>query len=204
MAQYLKDDVQRRIAAAALEEFCARGFRSATMAAIARAAGISTGNIYRYYENKEVLFDDVVPPSLVRELKRLIRDRMKALEGVDDVRELSADAPWHVLSREVMDLALTHRLPVAILLSNAPGTRHEGFAEELIGSMSELALAHFHGLKPDLRVSATIRLNLAIVYRNLVLAMVRILTTFEEPTLIEGAVSEYTRFHLAGLKALFA
>jgi AcrR family transcriptional regulator len=203
MPQYLKDEVQRRIAAAALRVFAADGFRAATMARIAREAGISAGHIYRYYENKDVLFDDVVPPKLARELGRLVRGRVKALEGVSDVRSLAPGSEWHVISRELLAFAIEHRLAVAILLKNAEGTKHEGFAEEMIASLSKLAIEHFRALDPEVRADETMRLNLEIVYRNLLGAMVRILTRFEEPALIARAVEEYARFHLAGLAALF-
>ncbi len=204
MPQYLKDDVQRRIAAAALRIFATEGFRAATMARIARDAGISTGNIYRYYENKEVLFDEVVPPKLVRDLGRLVRGRVKALEGVEDVRALEPGSTWHVISQELLELSIEHRLAVAILLKNAEGTRYEGFAEEMVASLSKLAVQHFRAIDPDVYVGPTVRLNLEIVYRNLLGAMVRILTELEEPALIAEAVEEYARFHLAGLQALFA
>lgn len=203
MPQYLKDDVQQRIAAAALRIFATEGFRAATMARIAREAGISPGNIYRYYENKEVLFDDVVPASLVRELERLVRGRVKALEGVADVRSLAPGSPWHVVSEELLAFAIEHRLAVALLLENAEGTKHEGFADRMVGSLSRLAIEHFRALDPSVEVSATMRLDLEIVYRNLLGAMVRILTRFEEPARIAEAVEHYSRFHLAGLKALF-
>lgn len=203
MPQYLKDDVQQRIAAAALRIFATEGFRAATMARIAREAGISPGNVYRYYENKDVLFDEVVPPSLVRELKRLVRGRVKALEGVEDVRSLAPGSPWHVISEELLAFAIEHRLAVALLLENAEGTKHEGFADDMVASLSRLAIEHFRALDPSVEVSATMRLDLEIVYRNLLGAMVRILTRFEEPARIAEAVEHYARFHLAGLKALF-
>ena len=53
MAQVLKDHVRERIVEAATEVFAARGFGGAAMSAIAEAAGISTGNVYRYFPTKE-------------------------------------------------------------------------------------------------------------------------------------------------------
>lgn len=48
------------IIAAAMAEFLARGFADATMAGIARRAGIAKGTSYLYFETKEALFAGIV------------------------------------------------------------------------------------------------------------------------------------------------
>ena len=56
LPQVLKDEVEQRIRRAALEVFAEKGYPAAAMAEIARRAGISAGNIYRYFPGKKALF----------------------------------------------------------------------------------------------------------------------------------------------------
>jgi AcrR family transcriptional regulator len=58
--QVLKNAVRERILNAAKSEFLDRGYSSASMRSIADLAEITVGNIYRYFENKESLFENVV------------------------------------------------------------------------------------------------------------------------------------------------
>lgn len=55
-----KDDRRRQIAHAALDLFAERGFESATVSDIARAASVSKGTIYLYFDSKEDLFFSAV------------------------------------------------------------------------------------------------------------------------------------------------
>jgi AcrR family transcriptional regulator len=202
VAQHLKDRIQERIAAAALEVFAARGFGGATMVEIARAAGVSTGNIYRYYENKDVLFRDVVPDELPERLLRLVRRRLKSLGGVRDQGALSAGAAFHLASEELLAFSLENRLAVVVLLARAEGTPHARFRDDLVAELEKLALAHFRELDPGLEVSAAQRHALGLVYRGLVGSMTEILARHADEREIRRELAAYQRYHLAGLKGL--
>lgn len=60
--QILKDEVRENIRLAAVAEFKLKGYSSACMRTIADSAGISVGNLYRYFRNKECLLDFIVAP----------------------------------------------------------------------------------------------------------------------------------------------
>jgi AcrR family transcriptional regulator len=51
---------RRQIVEGARQIFLARGFDAASMSDIARAAGVSKGTLYVYFENKEQLFQAIV------------------------------------------------------------------------------------------------------------------------------------------------
>lgn len=61
--QYLKDEVKNRIISSALKEFSDKGFQDASMRQIAKDADVALGNMYRYFENKEILFNEIVSPA---------------------------------------------------------------------------------------------------------------------------------------------
>ena len=203
MPQTLKDQVRDDVAAAALRVFARRGVVAATMAEIAAEAGISTGNIYRYWSSKEALFHDVVDERFVRELMRLLRRRVRALDGVDDVRTLEASHLYHLASERLLAFCIAHRLRVAILLGRSAGTRYEDFTERTVRTLIALAIAHFRGLDPRLTLTPALRFNLNQIYHAFVRTLVTVLAEFEDEAGIRAIVGGYSRYHLAGLKYLF-
>ena len=64
----MKPDKREEIIKAALELIAEQGFHGAPMASIAERAGVGAGTIYRYFENKDVLIND-----LYRELEERIQ-----------------------------------------------------------------------------------------------------------------------------------
>jgi AcrR family transcriptional regulator len=203
MPQHLKKQVQEDIIAAALKLFAEKGFREATMAEIAKAAGISTGNIYRYYGNKETLFDVALPDEFVERFVDLTRRKVQALAGVQDVRLLKGESPYHLLSEELLAFCIKNRMRIVILLGKSDGTRCEGVGERVVQELCKLAIVHFHGIRPDLRVTEVMRFDLREIYRNSMCAVVNILRRFEKETAIREAIETYSKFHLAGLKGFF-
>jgi len=201
MAQTLKTEVEERIRDSALEEFSARGYTAATVGDIARRAGISTGNVYRYFGSKELLLEAVLPPTLVRRFLQLMHGRVDALKGVADYRRLPQSAGFHEAARRMLDFAVEHRREVLILLARAEGTPHERVAERLVRWLVQSAILHFRdrGLEgPD-----GVESILELIYRNYVAALAQILAEHREPRAIRRLVEGYARYHLAGMNAPF-
>ena len=71
MAQTKKDGVREAILAAAFAQFSERGYSESSIPAIARAAGISTANVYRYFPSKLAILYKLYEPWLVQRLDRL-------------------------------------------------------------------------------------------------------------------------------------
>lgn len=78
-----RGDKRLRITEAAIQVFAERGFHSARVSDIARAAGVADGTIYLYFKNKEDLLLCIFEEKMV-----VLRDGlMEALEGVTDPGE---------------------------------------------------------------------------------------------------------------------
>jgi AcrR family transcriptional regulator len=56
---------RQAIVAAALEEFCARGFAATRIDDVAARAGVAKGTIYLYFDDKQALFREIVGTMLV-------------------------------------------------------------------------------------------------------------------------------------------
>mgnify|MGYP000076603757 CR=1 FL=1 len=78
---------QEAILEAAARVFASEGFDRASMAALAREAGISKANIYHYYDSKDALLFDLLDSHL-----KALRDRLVAvkLEGLSPPEKLAA------------------------------------------------------------------------------------------------------------------
>lgn len=202
MAQYLKDDVRDRIVRAALAVFARDGVRAATMAAIAKQAGISAGNIYHYFPTKDALHAAVIPEAFVRRLERLVRDRVRSLRGVADMAALDPGAPFHTLAEDLLAFSIQHRLEVVVVLGRSAGTRDAGFAAHLVRVMQRLAVAHAHSLGGTRTVRPSVRRALDRIYRHWVASLVEILETHATEPAIREALAVHARYHLSGLSAL--
>jgi len=202
VAQYLKDAVQARITTGALEVFARRGFRKATMAEIAAAAGVSTGNIYRYYRNKVSLFDVVVSDEFVSTFTRLLRLRVKAFDGIADAGEPRPGEAYRAASEILLAFAIDDRLRLVVLLGRSEGTRLEGFASRIISELQRQALAYARRRRPALKVTPGLRFTLGQIYRNWIGTLVTVLEEFETEAEIREIVDSVSSYHLAGLRGL--
>lgn len=128
MAQVLKEEIRENIWGAALEEFYEKGYKPAAMRAIAGKAGIPTGLIYSYYENKEALFDAVLAP--------VNYDWDAVLSGEDENHGHGAGGLSQAERRCLMAL-MDHRKEFIILMDKSQGTKYENKKEELISRIGE-------------------------------------------------------------------
>lgn len=204
MAQKLKNEIQKGIADAGLRAFAEQGYQNAAVADVARAAGVSAGNVYRYFKNKKALYDSLISPDFVQTFTRLLFQRVHALSGVEDIEGLAPNAPFHLISEELFLFCLENRLRVVVLLARSRGTQNEHFAEELTALLIQWAIAHFEALDPKLEMTKVKKFALEKIYRNYVLAWVECLEAFDGEREIRQAIEAFSRYHLAGLKAFFA
>lgn len=191
------------IVAAAAARFARVGYPSTTVADVATDAGVSTGNVYRYFEGKERLLDAVVPRAFASELRTRIRARIEALGAERDVRTLPPDAPYHLVSQELLELCIENRERVVILLGQGQGTPFEGYAAELASELVTWALAYARKAWPKLRPSEELRFALSRIYAAYVASLADALATFAEPARIRAAVHHLSTHHLGGLRHLF-
>src|SRR5580698_7158680 len=66
-----KDERRKEILDVAFEEFAAKGYAGASMAAIARGAQASKETLYAWFENKETLFNTVFESRLAGMVSRV-------------------------------------------------------------------------------------------------------------------------------------
>ena len=117
---------------AARKEFMDKGFQSASLRNIVKAAGVTTGAFYGYYRSKEELFD-----ALVGEHYRYFMDRYTGALNTfallppemqrEQVGKISGDT-----MEEVTEYAYQHLDAFKLLLCGAEGTKYEHMIHDMV------------------------------------------------------------------------
>jgi len=120
--QYLKEEVKDAIKKAALEEFRNKSYSKASMRAIARKAGITVGNIYRYFESKDELFNELMDPAW-KAITQAIFDKYKEDE---DPLFISG------IISAIMGIYRTYTTEIYILFHNSKDSKYENIRGGLV------------------------------------------------------------------------
>jgi len=94
----LVDDKRRIILDAALRVFAARGYHGTAVPEVAEAAGVGTGTLYRYFENKEALVNEVYRDAKQRLKATLLADLAEPDVSKADQAEAWFGAIWQRLA----------------------------------------------------------------------------------------------------------
>ncbi len=146
--QVLKEEVRNAIVLAAYEEFRQSGYSEASMRRIAAAAGMTSGNIYRYFRNKEDLFDAIVGP-LYAEYSRYAQEYLRMADAI-------MTSGWDTQARtsffDRVKMTLVGLLKASgpsllLLLCRSEGSKYESIRSELTGFVESLLSKAFSAAK---------------------------------------------------------
>jgi len=124
--QVLKEQVRQAILAHAVDEFYENGYLGTSMRTIANKVGITAGNIYRYYENKEDLFKAIVNPVRESILKLTDIDAMLAKNKIESKDEAKA------IVEGILSLMRNFTKELFILIFNSEGSRYAFMKDDLV------------------------------------------------------------------------
>lgn len=200
--QIPKDNIQRLILEVARKEFLRQGVRGASMRAIAKQAGISTGNIYHYFKSKDALFCEVLRP--------LLHAINQYVVSHNDARHVSLDVftldEFHRESiEEMIGLVKRYRPELQLLLFQAESTSLAGYGNRLIERQTEIGFEYLRLMKeryPHLNVDISpFMLHIESATWMMVFAEMIKHTNFNEQELREG-LEQWMKFSYAGWKTL--
>jgi len=133
--QIKKKEVQNKIYQGAMKVFKENGYKGATMKEISKKSKVPIGNIYRYYENKEILFDEIVF-ELYSSLKyNHIHEKLERVSSECDQRP-------QIFLNKYINLAISKPMEFSILFDSSSGTKYENFLEELVEIRGEKYLEY--------------------------------------------------------------
>ena len=124
----VRGDKKERILDAALGLFSGRGFHGTAVPEIADGAGVGAGTIYRYFESKE---------ALVNELFRREKERLLAALMTDFPVSSGARDQFHYFLRKIVGYAKSHRASFEFLEHH----HHAPYLDEASCAMEERVMA---------------------------------------------------------------
>ncbi len=198
MAQQLKQQVRQRMLAAAEMEFARHGYAGAKMAAIAEGAGVSAGNLYRYFANKDALFYALFTDEFAATFLRTLSRRVGSLVAADHLEQLDDDAQRD--AEELLRFWIDNRLKVVVLLDRAAGSRYEGFAGEFVDALMKPTLGAMREAVGGARLRPVVRATLQRIFENTVQTIVSILSRHDREPAIREAFAAFWSYQLAGLE----
>ena len=136
--QIKKDDTKSKIRESAKEIFFTTSYAGASMRDVASKCNMTVGNIYRYYENKEVLFDDIIKPTYDGVVKLIkITDLMKPfIKGSENKLYKNSKFKNYIIS-SIATIVSCHAVELYILLNNSEGSKYENTTDRIYKLMHE-------------------------------------------------------------------
>jgi AcrR family transcriptional regulator len=148
--QVLKEEVRQRIIKSARREFKKSGFEKASMRAIASAANMTVGNLYRYYKNKEDLYGAIIGS---------LFDVIKTLKANTPAEP---EARLNYLLENFKELQKEYSSEWLTLFGGSMGTKFQKIADEIHGILKDTVMAVL--VKSGRRPEIAMPLASAIIY----------------------------------------
>ncbi len=143
--QIKKNDVKLKIKESAKNLFFETKYVDVSMRDVAEKSEMTVGNIYRYYENKEILFDEIVKSCYDKTIKlikvtdfiqKFIKPKVKVNE-----KTLYKNTRFrkHLISA-ITNLMVENSVELYILLNNSEGSKYENMNELITNLINDTLL----------------------------------------------------------------
>lgn len=197
LMQVLKEELRQAMLQTAQHMFLDPGYEQTSMKDIAAEVGVSVGNLYRYFPNKEALLEAVTMPAYERLLEMM--------EDSEDASEDSIAGIIDKLEGLLAEFLREYRQSLLILLYGSKGTRQEDVKNALYDHFTKHVEMHFadYNLKA---VSASAKPLNSDAARPVAIAFIEgffeIIRLYSDEEQIVQAARTYTSIWFTGLKQL--
>jgi AcrR family transcriptional regulator len=199
MAQILKEKVRSAILKAARKVFRENGFRLATMEFIAGEAGLSVGNLYRYFRSKKTLFDAVITHSLAEHLIQTLREKFAEAAG----RPAGTSAEFRQRNDKLIDFLISNRDELIILCRGSEGTEYENYVKELYESLVQFAQNYRRSMEQGRTPLPPVRSDvITLVYKSLADNIAAVIYSCPDRDSIAEGIKAIIDYHFFGVSRL--
>ena len=135
--------IDPRLLSAAKNEFLKKGFEKASLTDICKAAGVTTGALYKRYSGKEDLFSALVSDT-VQDMTEYLSELAKVdLTSLTDRELYDLFALTPEMNREWLRFLYDRRDVFTLLIRCASGTRYENFRQDWTEKMNALDVKQY-------------------------------------------------------------
>lgn len=124
MAQKLKENMRNSIIEAAKKELLTFGYKDASMRNIAKMSNMTVGNLYRYFESKDDLIQNIVTPTLKEIEDSIYKDcdiyiNFGNQNTIIDLDKLEMVSVFDRISDDLVDIYFRNRDEMQILMMHS-------------------------------------------------------------------------------------
>jgi hypothetical protein len=201
--QRLKNEIKKKIITTSIDEFLKNGFIAASLRDIAKAVGISTGNLYTYFPGKEQLFYTITE-DVKRELDLIGNYAVNRIFwGIFDSDEKMLQY-IELISEIHFDLMKKYGRQLIIILECSKGTKLENFKKNLIGKTekSYLHILKGRGVLRDENIKKY-KYLMHIISTNYIDGLVKITRNYKSYKMLRRDLNLFNEYHIKGLVTFF-
>jgi AcrR family transcriptional regulator len=129
--QYLKDEVRNNIEDEALKEFRQLGYKGASIRSIAKSSNTSVGNIYKYFQSKEELYE-----KLIGSVYDKLINYIKQFDKVE--HDDKAEYIFYGLMEKIMEIFNENSTEIAILFNKSEGSKYEDCKKNFVDFVTRI------------------------------------------------------------------
>lgn len=202
MAQYKKDEIKAKIDFAALIVFSEKGYDGTKIFDVAAKAGISVGNVYRYYKSKEEMFYSILPESFLISVKKLLEEKIAVIK--DENLEIPNEIDKLLMFNDDFVLFMVeNRERILILFNNSKGTKYENVREDLLDFILKSVKETYSIKCNEFIKEENIDLVLKIIYENAMAMTLNILMASNNIQEVKDYMKTINSYHMFGITSLF-
>lgn len=197
--QVLKEELRTRIVEAARDEFYLKGYEKASMRGIAGKAGITAGNLYRYFKNKDEIFEAIVSP--VYNLLFYYIEHHNEEHEQGDVDKLTEETIFRLInegSDRIAAVLKSYRKSFLILVDGSGGTKYAGVKELAVRTLAEHMEEHHTERKVVDKIEGFGSLARAVA-TSFIEGYLDIIRSNDDDEALTQTVKDYTYVMLTGL-----
>ena len=127
-------ETKERLLVCAREEFLEKGYQKASLRSICKKAGVTTGALYFFFQDKEDLFSAIVQPTLdqVRAMaEQHVRQELMMLQNLPGADEDNMHDD-HNATEQILHVLYKNYDICQMLLTNSQGSRYENCLDEIV------------------------------------------------------------------------
>ena len=135
--------IDPRLLSAAKDEFLKKGFEKASLAEICKAAGVTTGALYKRFDGKEDLFSALVSDTVHDMLEYAFGIEKTDLASFTDQELYDSFFMMPETNRRWLRFLYDHREGFTLLIRCSAGTRYENFHQDWTEKMNALDYKYY-------------------------------------------------------------
>lgn len=199
MAQTLKYDVNKKIKDSALKMFFKMGYIQTTIGDISADAGISTGNIYRYYKSKDELFYSLITPEIIKQMMSLLKLKISAVNGLN-IADARLKGTMDNADSTVLEFIVKYRMHIIIAIDKSQETKYQFLKKELIDFMIKRVHEYLLSIGNDHLFNTDVKKHmLEIIYTNFIQAFLEVIKRYDSNEKIIESYRSLLEYHYMGI-----